>query len=119
MTELQVRRLDQNLVFPQQFVGHVRKIGQNGLSPLPGVGKNAPDRCSRVSIVACCRLLAKSRFLYARRPGRKAQPRNSGRSRKCASASGLASADVFLTSRPWITSRTASSVILPETVRGR
>jgi NAD(P)-dependent dehydrogenase (short-subunit alcohol dehydrogenase family) len=38
--------------------------------------------------------------------------------RNCASASGLASASTFLTGRPWTTSRTASSTILPLLVRG-
>ena len=39
-------------------------------------------------------------------------------SRKRSSASGLASASLFLTVRPCTTSRTASSVILPDFVRG-
>src|SRR5690606_14015557 len=43
---------------------------------------------------------------------------NSGRSAKSSSASGLASASLFLTGRPWTTSRTASSTILPDLVRG-
>ena len=38
---------------------------------------------------------------------------SSGRSRYCSSASGFASASRFLTARPWTTSRTASSTILP------
>src|SRR6185312_15686923 len=37
---------------------------------------------------------------------------------KQSSACGFASASVFLTVSPWITARTASSEILPETVRG-
>src|SRR5690606_25638881 len=43
---------------------------------------------------------------------------SSGRSRNSSSAAGFASASRFLTGRPWITSRTASSTSLPFSVRG-
>src|SRR5690606_34574133 len=49
---------------------------------------------------------------------RDAQDLSDGRSAKSASASGLASASLFLTGRPCTTSRTASSTILPDLVRG-
>ena len=44
--------------------------------------------------------------------------RSSSRSLNSSSASGLASASLFFTSRPCTTSRTASSVIFPDLVRG-
>ncbi len=46
------------------------------------------------------------------------QDSSSGRSLYCSSASGLASASLFLTGRLCTTSRTASSTILPLLVRG-
>ena len=48
----------------------------------------------------------------------RSQVASSGMSRNWSSASGLASASRFFTGRPWITSRTASSTILPLLVRG-
>jgi nucleotide-binding universal stress UspA family protein len=43
---------------------------------------------------------------------------SASRLRKHSSASGFASASTLFTLRPWMTSRTASSVILPDLVRG-
>src|SRR5687768_3770106 len=48
----------------------------------------------------------------------KHQRSSSARERKCSSDPGFANASVFFTGSPWIVSRTAISVILPEIVRG-